>query len=49
MFAPTCFEFMDDSVKCAKSGDLHIAYRIFGHGPRDIVLIPGKLSHIEIF
>src|SRR5207302_8586298 len=27
----------------------HIAYRIFGDGPRDIVLIPGTVSHVELF
>ena len=36
-------------VKYAKSGDVHIAYRIFGHGPRDMVLIPGTLSHVELY
>jgi class 3 adenylate cyclase len=36
-------------IKYAKSGDVHIAYRIFGDGPRDIVLVPGTLSHAEIF
>ena len=37
------------SIKYAKSGDVHIAYRIFGDGPRDIVFIPGTLSHLEIW
>jgi pimeloyl-ACP methyl ester carboxylesterase/DNA-binding winged helix-turn-helix (wHTH) protein len=36
------------SVKYARSGDVHIAYRVFGDGPRDIVLIPGTLSHAEL-
>ena len=27
---------------------MHIAYRMFGDGPRDIVLIPGTLSHVEL-
>jgi pimeloyl-ACP methyl ester carboxylesterase/DNA-binding winged helix-turn-helix (wHTH) protein len=40
--------FTQSSIKYAKSGDVHIAYRIFGEGPRDIVLIPGTLSHIEL-
>ena len=40
---------MDAPIKYAKSGDVHIAYRIFGEGPRDIVLIPGTLSHVEVF
>jgi class 3 adenylate cyclase len=39
---------MEAQTKYAKSGDVHIAYRIFGDGPRDIVLIPGTLSHVEL-
>ena len=31
----------------AKSGDVHIAYQVFGGGPIDLVLIPGFVSHIE--
>ena len=31
----------------AKSGDVHIAYQTFGHGPENIVIIPGFVSHIE--
>ena len=40
---------MESPVKYAKSGDVHIAYRVFGRGPRDIVLIPGTVSHVELF
>jgi pimeloyl-ACP methyl ester carboxylesterase len=40
---------MNAQVKYAKSGDVHIAYRVFGDGPRDIVLIPGTVSHVELF
>ena len=40
---------MGDEVRYARSGDVHIAYRIFGNGPRDLVLIPGTLSHVEVF
>src|SRR6188474_3724469 len=40
---------MSAEVRYARSGDVHIAYRIFGEGPRDIVLIPGMLSHVELF
>lgn len=40
---------MDAQIKYAKSGDVHIAYRIFGEGPHDIVLVPGTLSHVELF
>ncbi len=39
---------MKPATKYAKSGDVHIAYRVFGNGPRDIVLIPGTLSHLEL-
>jgi class 3 adenylate cyclase len=39
---------MDSPVKYAKSGDVHIAYRIFGDGDHDIVLIPGTISHVEL-
>src|SRR5260370_32734053 len=40
---------MEAQTKYAKSGDVHIAYRIFGDGPRDIVLMPGTLSHVELY
>src|SRR5499433_4264973 len=40
---------MQNDVGYARSGDVHIAYRVFGDGPRDLVLIPGTLSHAEIF
>jgi pimeloyl-ACP methyl ester carboxylesterase/DNA-binding winged helix-turn-helix (wHTH) protein len=36
-------------VRYTRSGDVHIAYRIFGDGPRDIVMIPGTLSHLEFY
>lgn len=39
---------MEPQTRYAKSGDVHIAYRVFGDGPRDIVLIPGTLSHVEL-
>jgi len=32
----------------AKSGDLHIAYQVVGDGPRDIVFVPGWVSHVEL-
>jgi hypothetical protein len=40
---------MEAPIKYAKSGEVHIAYWIFGDGPRDLVLIPGTLSHAELF
>jgi class 3 adenylate cyclase/pimeloyl-ACP methyl ester carboxylesterase len=32
----------------AQSGDLSIAYQIFGEGPRDIVYVPGFISHCDL-
>jgi class 3 adenylate cyclase len=40
---------MEAKTKYAKSGDVHIAYRVFGAGPHDIVLMPGTLSHVEMY
>ena len=40
---------MNSDTKYAKSGDVHIAYRVFGDGPQDIVLIPGTISHVELY
>ena len=40
---------MEANTRYAKSGDVHIAYRVFGDGPRDIVLIPGTISHVELY
>ncbi len=31
----------------AKSGDVHIAYQVIGHGPVDLVFVPGFVSHLE--
>src|SRR5437763_12188977 len=37
------------ATRYARSGDVHIAYRVFGDGPRDIVVIPGTISHVELY
>jgi class 3 adenylate cyclase/pimeloyl-ACP methyl ester carboxylesterase len=34
-------------IHYAKSGDVHIAYQVFGHGPENLIIIPGFISHIE--
>ena len=31
----------------AKSGDVNIAYQVSGQGPRDLVLVPGFVSHLD--
>ena len=40
---------MQGDIRYAKSGDVHIAYRVCGSGPRDIVLVPGTVSHVELY
>lgn len=39
---------MRPPIRYAKSGDLSIAYQVTGDGPRDLVLIPGFVSHLEL-
>jgi DNA-binding SARP family transcriptional activator/pimeloyl-ACP methyl ester carboxylesterase/predicted ATPase len=34
-------------VRYTKSAELNIAYQITGHGPVDLVLVPGFVSHLE--
>lgn len=34
-------------TRYAKSGDVHVAYQLFGDGPVDLVLVPGFVSHID--
>lgn len=35
-------------TRYAESSDLSIAYQVFGHGSRDLVYVPGIVSHIEL-
>jgi class 3 adenylate cyclase len=35
-------------TRYAKSGDVHIAYQVFGHGPLDLVYIPHGPHHVEL-
>jgi pimeloyl-ACP methyl ester carboxylesterase len=37
---------MQPVTRYAKSGDVHIAYQVFGEGP-DLVMAPGFVSHLE--
>jgi pimeloyl-ACP methyl ester carboxylesterase len=34
-------------TRYARSGDVNIAYQVVGDGPRDLVFVPGWVSHIE--
>ena len=38
---------MYPATRYAKSGQVHIAYQVFGDGPIDLVFVPGFISHIE--
>jgi pimeloyl-ACP methyl ester carboxylesterase len=33
----------------AKSGDVYIAYQVVGEGPRDLVMIPPFVSHVDVY
>jgi class 3 adenylate cyclase len=35
-------------TRYAKSGDVHIAYQVFGEGDLDLVLVPGFTTHVEL-
>jgi class 3 adenylate cyclase len=35
-------------TRYAKSGDMHIAYQVFGEGDLDLVLVNGYITHIEL-
>ena len=34
-------------TRYARSGDVHIAYQVWGEGPVDLVFFPGFVSHVE--
>jgi class 3 adenylate cyclase/pimeloyl-ACP methyl ester carboxylesterase len=40
-------DFAMPETRYALSGDINIAYQTMGHGPLDIVIVPGSISHVE--
>jgi hypothetical protein len=38
---------MPAQTRYAKSGNLNIAYQVFGRGAIDLIFCPGLISHIE--
>ncbi len=40
---------MTPETHYARSGDVNIAYQVVGDAPRDLVLVPGWVSNIEVF
>jgi pimeloyl-ACP methyl ester carboxylesterase len=39
---------MTPETRYTKSGDINIAYQVVGSGPRDLILVPGWVSNIEV-
>src|SRR5882762_240054 len=39
---------MTPETRYAKSGDTNIAYQVVGSGSRDLILVPGWVSNIEV-
>ena len=35
-------------TRYARSGDVNVAYQVFGDGPIDLVFVPGFVSHVEM-
>ncbi|MEJ2431879.1 MAG: alpha/beta hydrolase [Pseudolabrys sp.] len=42
-------QYAKTEIRYAKSGDVHVAYRVFGQGPVDLVFFPGFISHLDIW
>ena len=40
---------MRPETRYAQSGDVNIAYQVIGDGPRDLVVVPGWVSNIDLF
>src|SRR3970282_1420571 len=40
---------MRPETRYARSGDVNIAYQVGGEGPRDLVLVPGWVSNLDVF
>jgi pimeloyl-ACP methyl ester carboxylesterase len=38
---------MHPTIRYAKSGQVHVAYQVFGDGTIDLILVPGFISHLE--
>jgi class 3 adenylate cyclase/alpha-beta hydrolase superfamily lysophospholipase len=36
-------------TRYARTGDYHIAYQVVGHGPVDLVYVPGWVSHLDLY
>ena len=36
-------------TRYVRNGDVHLAYQVIGDGPIDVVMVPGFVSHLELF
>jgi class 3 adenylate cyclase len=36
-------------IRYAKSGEIHVAYQVYGKGPVNLVLTPGSISHLDYY
>jgi pimeloyl-ACP methyl ester carboxylesterase len=43
-----CHLTVQPETKYAKSGEVHIAYQVFGDGPLDLVYVPGSVTHLDL-
>ena len=39
---------MIPDTRYARNDDVHLAYQVWGEGDRDLVLVPGFISHVEV-
>src|SRR6478672_6186381 len=39
---------MRPETQYTQSGDVSIAYQVMGEGPRDLLIVPGFISHLEV-
>jgi pimeloyl-ACP methyl ester carboxylesterase len=42
-------QYAKTKIRYAKSGDVYIAYRVFGQGSVDLVFFPGFISHLDVW
>ncbi len=40
---------MQPETRYVRSGNVNVAYQVLGDGPRDLVLVPGWVSNVELF
>ena len=39
---------LEPETRYARAGDVRVAYQVMGDGPRDLVLVPGFVSNLEL-